>query len=469
VKVFKGEDCGKNQALLLPYSVNEFVDEDSPVRIMDEIIDSMDHSGLLKKYKGGGAPAYHPVMMLKILILAYSLGIRSSRKISDFLTYDMRFMYLTNMERPDFRTICRFRRDNLDTINRIFVEVVRLSREMDLVLLEHVSVDGTKIEANVSGRETYNMKRADRTLEEIKKKVAIILEEAERVDQEEDAKYGDRMGNEIPEELKRISARKKRLEEAKKKMEETGRNSMGATDLESRVMKTNAGNRPAYNAQAVVDEKHQIIVAAEVTQAETDNAHLPEMIEQTETNTGARPGKVTADGGYYSHDTLRYVKETGLDAYIPQKRDNKASFKYNKDKDEYICSEGKPLKFQKIRKKHGSTYRIYRCYRCSGCPLGKECHGTSSRYKELWACEDEELCSAMTEKMSREESKLLYRLRSKIVEPVFGNIKSNKNLRRLLLRGIEGAKIEYFLSCIVHNIEKIKAFWLEYKANPVPA
>ncbi|MBN2189627.1 MAG: IS1182 family transposase [Candidatus Aureabacteria bacterium] len=468
--MFIGKSNCKSQTLLLPNSIDDMVPEDYPVRTLDEIVEQMDHSELLRKYKGGGAPAYHPVMMLKILIYAYSIGVRSSRKINELTTYDTRFMYLAGMEKPDFRTICRFRRNNADTVNRVFEETVKIGYTMGLVLLDHVSVDGTKIEANVSGKETYSMKRADESLEKIKNRIATILEEAERADREEDARYGDRMGNEVPEDLKKASARKKRLEEIKKKMEETGRQTLCATDPDSRVMKTKSGNRAAYNAQAAVDGKNQFIVAADVTQSENDCGELVPMIERVEKNTGAMPKTVTADSGYHSQENLQYASDKGLNAYVPEKN-NRIEFRYDADKDEYVCPAGKALKYRcNNRNRHGKLYRVYRCADCAGCEFAKSCQGIGRgkkprNHRDLSILEgtDMTLREEMQMKVKSKKGKLIYALRKIIVEPVFGDIKFNMNLAKFLLRGLEGVRIEFLLGCIAHNLKKMMAFWMGWK------
>ena len=206
-------------------------------------------------------------------------------------------MFISQMSHPGFRTISRFRKENLDTIKGAFQETVRFGMTMGLILLEHVSVDGTKVEANVSGKETYKKDRLEKALEELDKRIPEILEEAERADRKEDALYGDARGDELSDELKDAVVRKKRLEEAKKTMEEAGRDSIGATDTQSRLMKTRSGNRPCYNGQAVVDREHQMIVAADVVQDESDNHQLEPMIEEMKRTTGAKPGVVTVDGG----------------------------------------------------------------------------------------------------------------------------------------------------------------------------
>jgi transposase len=144
LKVFREPVVPKSQMLLLPPSVNDYVPKNSPARIVSEIIDSMNHDKLYAKYRGGGAPAYDPKIMLKLIVFGYSQGVRSSRKIDAALGQDMRFMFLSEMSRPDFRTISRFRKENLEAIDRSFAETMRVAMEMGLVLLEHVSVAGAK-------------------------------------------------------------------------------------------------------------------------------------------------------------------------------------------------------------------------------------------------------------------------------------------------------------------------------------
>ena len=167
--------------------------------------------------------------------------------------------------------------------------------------------------------------------------------------------------------------------------------------------------------------------------------------------------------GYYSPESLEYTAKEELDAYIPdnQPKNNKSDgFEYRPESDDYICPAGKVLTFQRERVHRNILYRIYRCYKCSGCERMGECHGKSSRYKELWKRVQDGLHRAMAEKIRSKEGRI-YAQRKQIVEPVFGNIKWNKGIRRLLLRGLEGAKIEYLLGCIGHNLDKIGSQWAE--------
>jgi transposase len=163
MKLFRKQPLPDSQMFLLPQSVGDFVGEDEPVRILSEVIDSLDLHELYARYNGGGAPAYDPRMLLKVLLFALQQGMRSSRKIAATLKYDLRFMFLSNMSHPCFRTLCGFRKDNEKAIAALFVEVVRLCQTMGLVLLEEAAVDGTKIQANVSRKHTYKAERLDHT------------------------------------------------------------------------------------------------------------------------------------------------------------------------------------------------------------------------------------------------------------------------------------------------------------------
>lgn len=464
MKIFRESPSPKGQVFLLPPSIEEFVPADSPVRVIADVIDSLDCSKLYERYNGGGAPAYEPSIMIKVLVYAYSQGIRSSRKIAQALEQDLRFMYLSEMSKPRFRTIARFRRENLEAISQLFVQTVKTSNELGLVLLEHVSVDGTKIEANVSREETYRKDRLTKAIDDVEKRIAEILKEAEEADTDEDAQYEGRRGDEIPEELRDAETRKKRLIEAKKKLEEIGRKTIGTTDLESRVMKTRHGNKAAYNGQAAVDKESQIIIAASVSQEENDYGQLSQMIDEIEKNTGKKPETLTADGGYYTSDTVKELEDRKIDAYIPdgtqkKKEDNKPELSYDKEQDEYVCPMGKHLKFSTERNIKGLVYRVYRCNGCKGCALIEQCKPGKKPTKELYVRVDAEADSRMRAKMASEKGESIYRLRKQIVEPVFGNIKWNMGMRRLLLRGLAGASIEYYLACTCHNIGKIIQVW----------
>lgn len=447
MKRFKDPVSAREQGFLLPPSVNEFVEADAPVRALFEVVQRLDVSSLEARHQGGGAPAYAPRMLLSVLLYGYSEGVRSSRKIERSLRTNVEYMYLAGMSRPDYRTIARFRRENEEALRELFVQVVRLCQELGLVLLEHVAVDGTKIRADVSARGTYGKDRLMRALASVEERVERALKEAEEADAEEDEAYGDKRGDELPEDLRDAKRRKERLERAFEKLKETGHKAVPSTDLDARVMKTQDGNRAAYNSQAAVDRENQVIVAATVTTACCDNAQLPGMLEAVAENTGAFPQQTTADCGYHSVATLSYLERTGLDAYVPvhgKQGLRPLGYTYNPESDTYTSESGEALTYRGLCEKKGKTYRVYRGKRKEGEP-----------FLELYIRLDGQAQQRMQAKLESERGKAVYRYRQQVVEPVFGHLKTRFNLRRFLLRGLSGATIEFLLACMAHNIDKI--------------
>lgn len=442
-KVFRDPVIPQDQLLLLPPSVSDFVAADAPVRILSELVDKMDLSVLHKAYPGGGAPAYDPVMLFKVLVYGLSEGIRSSRHLARALTFDLRFMYLARMSRPDFRTICRFRRMQEEAIAQLFVQTVVLASGMGLVLLEHASVDGTKLHSQASRRRYRNGEVLAASLAQTNERIAQLLREMEEMDEAEDAEHGDGPGDGIPDDLRTVEARKKRLEQVMKDLKNQGTKGVVMTDPESRLMKTGDGLRPSYNAQAVVDSVAQIIVAAEVTQDVVDARQLRPMLEQAKRNLDALPRKVSADAGYWSKESLDYADEKHLDAYIAPKgvkEDNLAGWDYDQEKDTLRSPEGEEYLFSTTRTNRGRTYRGYR--------------QPGTRHMK-WVNHDRVQIARMREKVATPEGRAIYKKRQIIVEPVFGHIKGPLGLQKLLLRGLSGAKIEYLLACINHNLGKM--------------
>jgi len=372
-----------------------------------------------------------------------SEGIRGSRRLARALTFDMRFMYLARMSQPDFRTICRFRRSQEEAIAKLFIETVLLAKRMGLVLLEHASVDGTKLHADASSRFYRKADKLEEDLGKIDQRVAELLKAMEEADAAEDLEHGDGNGDGVPDELRNLGERKKRLEQAKVDMGSQGTDAIVMTEPESRMMKTTEGLRPSYNGQSAVDSGIQIIVAADVTQDAADSQQLRPMLEQVKSTLDELPEQVTADAGYWSKDSLDCVDEQNVDAYIAPKgvkEDNLAGWQYDKERDVLCSPEGEEYVFSTTRVWRGHTYRGYRLPKTD---------------KVKWKNDDAEQINRMREKVASPNGKAIYGRRKVIVEPVFGHIKGPMGLRKLLLSGLSGAKIEYLLACITHNLGKM--------------
>jgi hypothetical protein len=365
-------------------------------------------------------PPYHPAMLLKVLLYGYALGVRSSRKLEERLGSDVRFMFLAGQARPDHKTISEFRRRHLDAFEALFLDILHLCQAAGLVQLGRVALDGTKVKADASKHKAMSYARMDEREAALEAEVRRILEEAEATDRAEDELYGeDARGDELPEQLRTREGRLRAIREARAALEEEAREKSGDpgaapeptaqrnfTDPESRIMRSRPdGWIQGYNAQAVVDAGHQVIVATTITTSATDTGSLPGLVDAVEANTGRRPKKLLADAGYQSDDNLAHLAGKGIDAYVAVRREQ-----------------------------HSATPRP--------APRGRVPTGLSPRGR-------------MARKLTTKRGRAEYARRKAIVEPVFGQIKEATGFRRFSLRGKAKVTAEWHLVCAVHDLAKL--------------
>jgi len=441
--------------------LEELIPSNHSVRIMDMVVEQLDFEEIYRSYSEEGQPGYHPKMLLKILLYGYSTGIRSSRKIAEKTKSDVFYMYLSAMQRPDFRTISDFRLYKREYIISYFKQVLELCKEAGLYSLKHISVDGSKIKANASKKKTKN----EEELVEYEEAVKEILKQAEEEDRKEDELYGKERGiNELPEELSTKEKILEKIKKAKEKLKAEGLKRINLTDNDARFMKKGDGSIDiCYNVQVAVDSDNQIITANEVRKEETDNHLFSSIYEKVKENTSKEPEEVTADAGYYSGETYLYIEENKVNAYIPESRDKKEigkydrrKYTYDKERDEYICPEGKRLLFRHNVKRNGVKTKVYQCKECPNCNSKKECLSKeNAQYRQIQIYENDKFKEEMRAKMSSEEGRRKIRKRKAIVEPVFAQIKWIMGFNRFLLRGLDKTKTEFSLMCTAYNIKKI--------------
>jgi hypothetical protein len=387
--------------------------------------------------------------MMRVIIFGLMNGVRSSRKLSDAVKYDLRYKFLAEMAEPDFRTIARFRSANEDSIRELFKQTLRLGSVAGLIDLSHVSVDGTRYEANAAKRKYRSDIELDKLIEKADETLQALLDEWKKNDENSD---DDDPSPPMPKPIIDAKETKRRLERAKATLAERGSKGIVITDPDSRMVKTGSGIRPGYNAQIVVDSKNQIVVAAEVTQDEADNHQFVPMIEGVNENLGKFPEQTSADGGYWSKKTLEYVEQKDLDVYVAPSGGRPKGLEgwvHDEKKDTYTDPDGNVYTFERQRSK-GKGKSKYRIYWCKSTGRRKWIQiGVTDYYQ-------------MRCKTTTAEGKKVYKRRKAIVEPVFGHFKVGYGLRRLHLRKLTGAKIEHFLACVTHNIGKI----MKFRTNP---
>jgi transposase len=414
------------QALLLPPSLREWLPEDHLAYFVSDLIDQLDLSAITTVYEDEerGYPPYHPVMLTKVLVYAYCVGVFSSRRIQRRLAEDVGFRVLAAGNEPDFRTIADFRKRHLAALKGFFEQVLRLARELGAPRVGRVALDGSKVKANASKHKAMSYGRMREKQQQLRDEVKQLLAQAEAADAAEDAEYGaDRCGDELPAELQRRESRLQRIREAKRVLEARARDEAAAagqpaesakpdskaqynfTDPESRIMKGPDGFVQAYNVQVAVDELLQLIVGQAVTQETNDKHQLMPMITTIEQQSGDTPPELLADAGYCSDENLAAIAETNIDAYISTRK-----------------------------QKHGE-----RPGPCPRGPLPK----TATRVDR------------MSRKLHTKAGAAVYAARKAIVEPVIGQIKQARGFRQFLLRGFEKVQGEWALVCTTHNILKL--------------
>jgi len=470
---FKEMPMEPSQLMLYAQSVEDALPKDSDVRVFSELMDCLDYSALESRYSDIGCRAYPPKTMVKILGYAYSKNIRSSRRIEESLKIDIRLIWLAGGLKPDHNTIARFRKGGGTGIENLFKDSVKLCMRSGLVFLNSVSTDGTKIVAAASKKRIYNDDRLDREL----KRVEQILQEAEEIDRAEDALYGSGNGRQIPQELRDAKVRKEKLQELAEQLKATQSNNVVSSDPACRVMKTRSnGKCPAYNLQASVDTDNQIIVAMELTTSETDHGCLPKMVEQIESNTGVVPGVSLVDSGYWDEETLKWIEHSKHETLMPvmeQPREAKrtdlfASKCFVHDDERYVvvCPAGRDLAFRAQYKSSTGNYYRYAATGCRSCSFHDECCGKTAN-RRINVSVVAQVRQQIRDKLQTQEGRELYSLRKQTVEPVFGQMKTNRGFDRLLSYGYAGALAETALMCLIHNILKCasNAYAREYLAR----
>lgn len=305
------KEYNQDQPFLLPLSLHDFLPDGHLAHVINEVVGELDLGELYDSYSDLGSSAYHPQMMLKALFYGYATGERSSRVIAHRLRSDVAYMYLSAIQQPDFRTINRFRKDNIDILKGLFVQIVRLCVEMGMVSVGTIAMDGTKLKANASYRRTKNASDLDKDIAIIDEQIESILKECEDTDRREDEQVGeDKNPYEISSELKEKQKLKERLKTAKERLTIRGSKEINLTDGEATTM-LHKGYRaePSYNGQIAVEDSNGVIVAATLTNNPADYEALVDLTEQTEANTGDRPKEVLADSGFSSYGNLQYLEE----------------------------------------------------------------------------------------------------------------------------------------------------------------
>ena len=513
----KYKDCHQHQQSFLPLNLEDMIEKTHLVRIVDKFVSTLSPAVWDNAFSGGGAPSYHPQMMLKVILYAYSCQVYSCRQIARALRQDITFMWLTGMERIDFTTINRFRTDYFkDILEDVFTQLLDFLKEKKYISFTDFFVDGTKIEANANRHTHVWKKNTERYKAAVQERVKQLFLDIDELNAAEDKKYGTKdlpergkdsdvtldeikeVSHSLSEKLKAITSKqqkrviqskikklKKESEKLKKyeKQEQilNGRNSYSKTDIGATFMRMKDGRLlPTYNAEISVENK--FITNYSISNNAADSTTFRPHVEKIKKR-GKKylPKNYNGDSAYGSEENYRILQDENINNYLkfnnfhvedklkkkyPYHHEN---FIYQKADDTFKCPQGKQLKYkQTIERESKTGYKskvwVYECDDCASCPFKSECtKGKGNRQLHFNPTFDYFKDQARTN-LNSEAGRELRRRRGFEVETPFGDMKFNRKILRFSLRGDKKVEHEFGLHCIGYNLRKLSRIEMKKEA-----
>jgi transposase len=508
----------RGQLVLIPTALEEVIPPDHPVRLVDEILDQLDWTEWELAYRGNlGQPPIHPRVMSKILLFAMIRRIRSSRQIEYELKHSIDFMWLTSGRRIDHTTISEFRRKHAKALRGIFKQMIKLAIDLGIANLAELCIDGTRILADSNRYKTWTTDRLARALEQLDAQIADALETLEVNDSlDEDLLGEDISADRLPAAVANLQARREQLaahlettqamDEARKRNGSKGPAQLPKTDTNSRILPNKEGGYAAnYTPLATTETGGGLIVSADVVIGNIEHDQFGTIVDVVRSEFGVDVDRVLADSAYTTGQNLTAAEEKQVELIGPlaetkrddnpadrddptqpvadediarlpinpqTKRFDKAAFVYDAETDSYYCPAGKRLPH---RTTENTTYRggkpvqrnVYTCLECAGCPLAAQCRKNpdARRGREVMHDEHEGARRRHRERMKTEEAQAAYSRRQHTGELPFAVIKCMFDMRRFLLRGIEGVGQEWRWAATAFNLKKIMSRWAKLRSE----
>jgi transposase len=439
------EGADRNQATLFPEGLEDWIDENNPVRVIDIFVDSLDLADL--GFAGvdpqaTGRPSYHPAVLLKLYVYGCLNAVQSSRRLEREANRNVEVMWLTRRLAPDHKTIADFRKDNGFAIRKVCARFVELCRRLGLLSVASVAIDGSKFKAVNNRDRNFTEGKMARRMAQIEESVARYMHQLESADRQERSKARAMRINRLDEKIATLNEKMRRLEAIDKQRLAEPDQQISFTDPDARSMATSGRGSGVvgYNVQAAVDTNHHLIVAHEVTTSGSDRAQLAPMSKLTKEVLGVDHLDVVADRGYFTSEQILECTEAGITVAVPkpQTSNNKArgqfgkpDFRYVASEDMYICPAGEALLFCSYKREtDGLSLRRYATRACSSCKLRKRCTTSSQRSIARW--EHEHVLEDVQRRL--DENPQAMRIRRETVEHPFGTIKARMGATHFLTK-----------------------------------
>lgn len=508
----------RSQLVLVPTALEAIIPADHPVRLIDEILDTLDWTEYESAYNGRrGQPPIHPSVMAKVLLFAMIRRIRSSRQIEYELKHSIDFIWLTSGRQIDHTTISEFRRKHTKALRSIFQQMIKLAINLGIANLGELCIDGTRVLADANRYKTWTTNRLARALEQLDAQIAEAMENLEVADMlDEDLLGEDNSADRLPKSIADLKQRRsqladlqrttKEMDEVRKKNGSKGPAQLPKTDPDSRILPNKEGGYAAnYTPMAVTETEGGLIVDCEVVIGNVEHDQLCTTIESVQSNFEVVVNSVLGDAAYMTGENLTACEEQGIELIGPlaerkcednpairddltepvaekdlnrlpinpqTKRFDKLAFVYNEEADCYYCPAGKPLPHRTTENRpHGSgkpvQRKVYTCQDCAGCPLAARCRKNpeATGGREVMHDEHEGARRRQRKRMQSAAAQEAYARRQHIGETPFAVMKVMFDLRRFLLRGIEGVGQEWRWASTAFNLKKLMRRWAKLRAK----
>jgi transposase len=458
-----GADRG--QTTFLPECLDDFVDEDNPVRVIDAFVEALDLAELGfegVKPAGTGRPAYHPAVLLKLYIYGYLNQVHSSRKLEREAGRNLELMWLLGRLVPDDKVIADFRKDNGPAIKKVCARFVGLCRKLGLLTKASVAIDGSKFKAVNDRDKNFTRNKVDRRRKQLEESVARYLIQLDTADRQEPSEALVSKISHLKEKITKIGEEIKKLVAIEKEMLAAPDQQISLTDPDSRSMATSGRGSGivGYNVQIAVDTEHHLILAHEVTNVGHDRAQLANMAEKAKEALGMDELEAVADRGYYDSEEILKCEEAGVLVTMPKSvtsgsiangRFGKPDFVYHAKKDVYRCPAGQQLSYHYTNKEDGKVLHRYWTNACGECPLKAQC--TTSKERRITRWEHEHVLEAVQKRLDQNPQAM--RVRRETVEHPFGTLKARLGTTPLLMKTLPKVASEVALSILGYNLTRV--------------
>lgn len=459
-RFIQGEHRG--QGTLLPESLDDYVSDTNPVRVVDVFVDELDlvNLGFESAIPADtGRPAYHPAILLKVYIYGYLNRIQSSRRLEREAQRNVELMWLTGRLMPDFKTIANFRKDNSKAIRGVCRQFVVLCQQLGLFGENLVAIDGSKFKAVNNRDRNFTSAKLKRRMEEIESSINRYLTALDAADRQEPT-ASEPSAVRLEEKIAKLKTQMKELQAIEIQLNESPDKQVSLTDPDARSMMTRGTGIVGYNVQTAVDTQNHLIVAHEVTNFGSDRDQLSSMAKLARDAMASETLAVVADRGYFKSEEILACHDADITAYVPKPmtssakadgRFNKDAFVYDATKNEYICPAGEalPWRFSSIEK--GMNMHCYWSSKCQGCALKTQCTPSKNRRVRRW--EHETVLEEMQRRLN--DAPDMMRIRKRTVEHPFGTLKQWMGSTHFLTRKLVGVSAEMSLNVLAYNMKRV--------------